>query len=313
MRLVPNPSESVGAPTPAPAPTPVAAPVVPVVPPLPPPPAPVAVAAPVIPTPVAAPVAPTPNVPAPVASTLPVAPAFIEENDQGFENAGDEAFRLPMIQLLQAMSPVVAEEKSDSAGTKYAPGDMLLNSTQEVLFNKNQTATFTPFFHYQQWIAWNHMDPNGGMLARSKDPQGELAKRAARGDKVKNHKGQEVFAVTKYNVFFIVFEGALDEPVALPLKGTKFKKGNLLLGLGLKRGKKYPLYAGKYTLGAVLETNKSKQSYYNVQFENAGWVNEQEYNTCKKHYEDAKTLFDSIELEFSSEEVTPEPVDAEIS
>ena len=228
------------------------------------------------------------------AHSQPDAPAYIKPSGEGLENAGDEGLMLPMLKIAQPLTETVVSQQ-------LRPGDVFLHvSPTEALFNAGQEVNVIPFFHFKQWIEWAPRDEGGGMIARSIDPAGELAARSARGE-TRGEGDDAELAVTEYHVFFVVFEGNLTEPVALPMARTQHKKGRLLLSLALRRGPRFPLYAGKYSLSTFLDHNKTGQQFYNYEVKNAGWASKEEYEACEKLYRDSKNSFDKVMLPVDNE------------
>lgn len=212
-------------------------------------------------------------------------PSYIKSTSEGFENAGSEGLRFPMMILTQPLSPGVAQGLIGAGSVSYTL------DPNTALFSKDEHVNLVPFFHYKEWIEWD-VDRTKGMIDRTLNPKSELAARAYRQEL--NAKGQ--LSVTEYHVFFVLFEGNLDEPLALVLGRTKHKKGTLLLSLALRRGSKFPLFAGKYELGVLLETNKKGFSYFNFDVKNAGWADESEYVAAEAWYQKVKGLYESTRL-----------------
>lgn len=226
------------------------------------------------------------------------APSFIEPTAEGLENSGDAGLMLPMLKLAQPLTPTVMSGH-------LKPGDVFLHLTPtETLIPTGVETNFIPLFHFKQWIEWAPREEGGGILGRSIDAQGELAARFARGE-MRGEGDNAKLAVTEYHVFFIAFEGNLTEPVCLPLAKTAHKKGRLLLSLALRRGPKYPLYAGKYALSAMTET-RNGNTYFNYDIKNAGWVTTEEYEVAKKLYRQFKEEYDKAALPLEEEETSVE-------
>ncbi len=233
-------------------------------------------------------------------------PAYVDVSAaDGLENAGDAGLQLPLLLLAQPLTPQVVDGK-------LKPGDVVLNSDAETaLIHAGGSLNFVPFYHFNEWIQWAPRETGEGILARSKDPRGELAKLAARqlqDLREKREGNSDEPRVTKYHVFFVLLDGQL-APVAITMSRTKFKKGQQLLALALRRGPKIPLYAGKYQLTSVLEKNKKGQSYFNYDFKANGWATEAEYVVVKQAYAHAKEAFEATTLRYESDEPVAEADD----
>jgi hypothetical protein len=206
-------------------------------------------------------------------------PAHIVSSSAGFEDVQAGDLLIPRLVLMQALSPAVVE------GSRKA-GEVINSLTGEVWIEKERVAVFSPVFHYKEWIIWGDRDEGQGILERSTDPSSELALTAAR--QTRNEAGD--LLVTEYHNFIAVLrERGPSKPVVLGCARTNFKHGRKLLGLAKYRGN-YALYAGTYSVGAVLETNKRGQSYYAWGFENVGWVDPGELPVLVTLHEELKSL-----------------------
>lgn len=261
----------------------------------------------------APPVAETPKAPAapPVAETPKTAlalsrpadlPAFIEVAPEGqlaagLENVRDEGLQLPLLQIAQPMTPEVVQGK-------LAGGDVFLQSDKEhALFGKDTEVNFVAFFHFKEWIKWQHRDAGGGIMARSKDPKGPLAMQHQvewQTGRKPAKEGEKLPRIIEYSTLFLVFEGDTD-PVAFPLSRSKMKAGRQLISFALKRGAGVPLFGGKYSMKTALETNKKNQSYFVPIFQPAGFPTKDEYDLCKKSYEFCREQFDKLQLAYADD------------
>ncbi len=278
----------------------------PATPPAPPAPvAPVAPAAPVIDlpiagAPVAAPAPPAPVKPVTTAVALPEQPMpqhiIIPEEGvaPGLENAAGEGMQLPMVFLTQPMTPAVV------AGTIKA-GDMVMStSPEETAMPLGESASFIPVFHFREWIEWGDREAGEGMLNRSKDPKGDLARLAMQQWSNRRKEGEEKpkSRVDEYHVFLVMFEGS-EDLIAIPMNRTKYKKGKLLLSLALRRGSRVPLFGGKYSISAVLES-KGEFKYFNYDFKADGWASKEDYEKAAKTYGVLREQYESMMLSFNA-------------
>lgn len=234
------------------------------------------------------------------------APKYIEQTADGLENSGDAGLMLPLLKLAQPLTPTVISQH-------LKPGDIYLHiSPTETLLPAGAEVNFIPLFHFKQWIEWAPRNEGGSILGKSIDPRGELAARFARGE-MRGEGDDAKMAVTEYHVFFVAFEGNLTEPVCLALGRTAHKKGKLLLSLVLRRGPKFPLFAGKYTLSTMTET-RNGNTYFNYDVKNAGWVSQEEYAAAKELYQQFRSEYEkaSIPLEEEAAEEAPAPSGASV-
>jgi len=193
------------------------------------------------------------------------APNYIEEGGEGLEEVTSNDLIVPRLKLMQALSPEVQEEL-------FKSGDIVNSLTGKMWAKRGDLLHFIPIKHYKEWIQWAPREEGGGIVARSNDPKSELAR-------LSHDRDSEVHEY--HNFIVITRDHGPKKPVLISCKGTNHKKARALLGLAKYRGN-YPLYAGLYTVEAQVETNKSGQSYYVFQFENAGWVESDEFETAKE-------------------------------
>lgn len=208
---------------------------------------------------------------------------------EGLENMRPGDLLVPRLVLMQALSPDVVAETN-------LPGQILNSITKEIWVDKDKEVEFIPVYHYLEWIRWGDRETGEGILERSLDPEGALAQMAMRQIKHSTSKGIDVFTSTEYHNFVSIFptiDAAI--PVVISCAKTNAKKGRKLLGLARYRGR-FPLYMGKYTIKAVIESNAANQKYYTFDFANAGWINRETVEPLKELYDTLKTAFQQRKL-----------------
>jgi len=205
-------------------------------------------------------------------------PSYITEGAQGFEHqqAGDLVF--PRAILMQGLSPRVADKAAEA-------GEIYNSVTEELIAAISQKRAIVPVMFWHEWIEWSARIEGGGMVARSQDPEGALAKRCKGGETSINEQGREVPSITEYMVFLVQpvdVENPLDasQMFCICCARTNYKHGRKLLTLARMRGNK-PLFAGVYNFYAVEERNKVGQRYYVFNFTNAGWAPEAVFENLK--------------------------------
>lgn len=229
-------------------------------------------------------------------------PAFIKESNEGFENMRAGDMILPRMILMQALSPKVVDKK-------FTSGTVINSLTDEVVIGEGEKIAFVPIFHYLEWIEWGDKKLNEGIKGRSLDPSSALAQSAARNEKRMNSEGKEVWKVTEYHNFVCVIPEMGLMPIVISCSKTNNRKGKKLLSLAKMRGN-YPLYAGMYSMEALLTQNKRNEKYYVYEFDNAGWVaSAEELAEYKKLYDVLKSAHDQKRIvtdQHDDEELPPE-------
>ncbi|KKN73364.1 hypothetical protein LCGC14_0401770 [marine sediment metagenome] len=215
-------------------------------------------------------------------------PAYVEEAEGTLEHARASDFIIPRLLLMQSLSPQVVDGDAKSGelyenveGARFA--ELLDKDTSESL-------DFIPCYHYLEWFEWAERSSGKGIIARSTDPKGVLAQSVARGEMVQRD-GRDLFKVTEYHNFVSLFPGySLEKPVVISCSKTQIKKARALLTLIRYRGPKVPLYAGKYTVTGIKE-HKADFTYWNFEFENAGFAEEVEYAASKALFKVCKEAY----------------------
>ena len=306
---------------PRPTPAPVAPPPIPVVaapcPPAPPP-IPIAVPTPAVRVPEVAQQALAQRAPTLPAAPLPSYIAVVKDDEiaPGMENVVGEGASLPMLTIAQALSPQVQETHTLAAGDCY-----LTTDRDTKLFGPGDIVEFTPIHFYKEWVEFQHRDLGGGMMGRSLDPSGELAKIANQQlrDRTRNPrptKEQQPSQVLESLTFIALFAdldpatGAVRYfPAAIGFSKSKHKVGKVLLTLTQKR-KGVPLFGQKYSLTSVFEKNKRLEGYYNFAVQPAGFPDEAEYKIAEQAYRDFDTVLKARELRVKHEtEQAPDDVE----
>jgi len=208
-----------------------------------------------------------------------IVPKHIEQGQEGMENVEQSDLIIPRLVIMQALSPLVEN------GEKK-PGEIVNSLTGETWIGLEEQKNFIPVYHFKEWIHWGDRDSNEGILDRSLDPESDLAISVKRGEK--NEKGK--MKITEYHNFIAVFpEHGIHQPVIVPCCRSNHKHGRALIGLAKYRGS-HPLYAGVYNIGTQKEENQQGQKYFAFQFENDGWVPENQYEEVKDFYQLIKSM-----------------------
>lgn len=234
-----------------------------------------------------------------------------DEVTPGFENVGASGLQLPMLIIAQPLTPTVV------AG-KIKAGDIIRQSDKEkVEVPVGKAFSFSIVYHYKEWLEWADRNSGLGILNRSKNPLGDLAKRSARamamrgGPKEERQIGDKKVKVDvfEYHVFFVVGEGD-KEIMAIPLSRTGYKKGNALINMARKRIG-CPIWMGKYEARTVLE-QKNNFSWFNWEFKTDGWASQEEKDFLKGAYENCKAMYENVVLDMAADESSALPAEASV-
>ena len=231
-------------------------------------------------------------------------PSFVVQQEGGIDglmNPGQTALQLPLLCVAQPLTKAVGDKQMEA-------GDLFLHDQNDRAIGKaGQAYLIQPIFQFIEWVEWAPREAKLGILNRSKDPKGDLARRwamkwAAR-DTAKQvydpkRDAREQSELVETYVFFAFMNGNYSDPIAIPLSKTKHKKARKLISLIHRRGQGVPMYAGKYEIKTVLETNPAGQRYWNFDFAPAGWVNEEEYAIAQRACAEIKTQYQTSMLQY---------------
>lgn len=216
-------------------------------------------------------------------------PAYLttETNKAGFEHMRQEDLIVPRLMVMQALSPAVVENKAIT-------GEGRDSLTNELVLPKGEGRAFAIVFHYLEWILWGDRKTGEGILDRSTDMNGKLAKDTRRDADNKP-------IVTEYHNFIVMVEGR-DAPILLSFSKASHKYGRMLLNLARMRNA--AIFAGRYMIGIRTDTNKAGQSYCVPVAENAGWVEQETYEQLKVQHATLAEMYESGRI--AAHQDTPE-------
>jgi hypothetical protein len=219
------------------------------------------------------------------------APDYIETDSKlGFENTEGRDFTYPVLRLMQATSPQVADGVARL-------GQIVNSLTNEVIVDVDEETDFVVAYHYPSWIQWAPK-MGEGIVAASIDPTSELAVAARKGTMRPNSRKP---LVTEYHNFVVLLLDHLDadgQPTVavLSFAKTSYKTGRKLLMLA--RMKKRPLFAGIYALGTV-KKEKDGNKYFEFTVDNSrtngGFATKEVYELAKAGFLEFKGKVGDIE------------------
>lgn len=199
-------------------------------------------------------------------------PADLQE---GFEEPIDiKDLIISRATLLQALSPDVVEH-----GDKFRPGQIIDSVTKLIL-----PAEFIPMYKFTNYIRFNprnQQHPNydpaykaGDIIWRTNDP---LDPRVI--EETKFGPNGEAPLATKFLNYMSYFPG-VEMPIVVSFSKTSYDAGKNLLNLALRTKK--AMFATKYKLSSVMQTNSADQKYFVLVVDSLGPVTEEEFAVAKK-------------------------------
>lgn len=209
----------------------------------------------------------------------------------GMEGAGQEAFAIPFLAVLQKNSPQVDEDDS-SAYVKGAKAGMLYETVSGKLYDGREGALIVPCAYKRTFLRWGPRSGEGAGF-RGEVSADEIATMRAAGKIVEvegrlyaplddgsvNPQKSDRFSETRNHFCLLVDTNELTvKQVLLSLTSTQVKKSKTLMSMlsgvrvGPPNNRRMPdTYANLVRITTVPESNE-KGSWYGVKFELAGLV-----------------------------------------
>ena len=197
---------------------------------------------------------------------------FSADAGQGQENVRAKDLLMPMIGLLQDMSPFV--KKSEGAYIPGAEAGMLINTATHEIYDGDTGVLLVPCFYEAVLIEWVPRDNGGGLVKiyPDDDPIQKTTKRRPNSNIDQLPNGNDLVRTAQHYCLLVDEETGDFSRVVVPLSSTGLKKSRLWnsladnIRLARADGTRYKpaSFSHLYRLTAVPEKNK-KGSYFNVQ------------------------------------------------
>jgi hypothetical protein len=206
-------------------------------------------------------------------------PAFLPAGDtRGTEQITQEDLQLPRIAIAQGLSPEILEDNPKYIeGLKL--GHMFNNLTGE-LYQRGPLEIAIVRADRPRWVEFIPRNEGGGVRDLDVPPDDPRTK-FTRGE---DGKSLPPIATKFYD--FVVLLLPSRQPMVVSMKGKALKVARQLNALLKLRNA--PVFAGKYELTSVMETN-SKGTYGIYQIRNAGWLDEATYKYAEQVFESIKS------------------------
>lgn len=187
-----------------------------------------------------------------------------EDSGRGYEHQSKADSSIPIINLLQALSPIVVAEKA-KAGQFY-------NTVTEQLWDREQGFLFLPATTrhvYAEWVPRNEGGGGGGYRGQHEVDSPivlEAIKKSVKFGKFKTEEGNNL--VETFYVYGVICgdDGRPESMALLPFWSTKIKPYRAwmtrLRGFNGANGGKIPLYANLTRITSFLDHNKENKQFY---------------------------------------------------
>lgn len=219
--------------------------------------------------------------------TLPATIDFQADAGAGWEEVDKDAFAIPFIVILQALSPQVDE--GDGAYVENAKPGMFLNTVTGDLFNELEVI---PVHYSRSFIEWVVRENGGGFVANH-DPSEGLQGTATRDEKNRDILPNGNQLVDTRNHFVLAKTSNGYQPAIVAFSSTAVKKSRKWMTnmdqikLVDATGRSYtpPMFANRYMMTTVKEKN-DKGSWHNFKLERIGLVEDPNAYQMAKDFRD---------------------------
>lgn len=251
-------------------------------------------------------------------SNLPaMASMYADDAGAGYEEADKDAFAIPFISILQALSPQVDE--SEGAYIEGAKAGMLFNTVTNDIF---ETAQIIPVHYNRTFTEWGLRENGGGFKGEHAPDVGSMMK-TERDDKSREILDNGNQLVDSRNHYLLINTGEGWQPVIVSLTSTQLKKSrkwmttmNSIKVTG-EGGNEFspPMFANIFNMSTVKEKN-DKGSWHGYKLERIGFVEDADaYQMAKDFREqiksgEAKAAHDAAEKAASGDDATEAVRDA---
>ena len=225
-------------------------------------------------------------------TSLALANQFADDAGAGFEDAGQSAYAIPFLQILQSGSPQC--KKSDGAYIKGAEEGMLFNTVTQELYDGDEGVVVIPAHFMQRFVEWKARESGGGFVREylpSEAPTGSTTKDDKNRDLLPN--GNTLVDTRNHYVLIKKPDGSLT-PALIAMSSTQLRKSkqwmSVMQGIKVKGPEGFqtaPMMSRQYKLTTVPESN-DKGSWFGFKVEMAGMVSD------PAEYAEARAFRDAV-------------------
>ncbi|HWT40369.1 MAG TPA: hypothetical protein VN081_03845 [Dongiaceae bacterium] len=203
-------------------------------------------------------------------AALQVSPLLMEQlgslQTDGFDNIGAEDLALPILSILQSISPQ-CDRKSKEYDPNVSEGEFYNSVTKK----STPVLDVVPVGYTKGYVEWTPRSSGGGFVARHESTSPTIRDAQQVGNKLVLPSGNELVE-TREHYLLVIPESGAPYVALLPLKSTQIKHSKRFNNetttkvLGDRRA---PMAAQRYTLSTEVESN-SHGSWYglcNIEFQ----------------------------------------------
>lgn len=219
---------------------------------------------------------------------------YEEDADTGFEEADSDAYAIPFLTILQALSPQCT--KTDGAYIKGAESGQLFNTVSEVCMDGEKGVTIVPVHYKRAFIEWKPRDSGGGFVAEHSAADGQELMQQCQ----KNENNQDILpngnllVDTRSHFVLVVSADGTTDPAVMSMASTQMKKSRrwmtVMQNIKMARanGSQFtpPMFSHKYHVISVPESN-DKGSWYGWKIAISDQVEDANLYNAAKTFRDA--------------------------
>ena len=209
-----------------------------------------------------------------VTETLPAYMKNIDENDtRGNENITKDDLVIPRLNVIQALSPEI--KKNDPMFIEGAEQGMLFNTVTRELYKNG--VTIIPVTYEMQHLVWRDRKLGGGFggsFETTEDAEAYIVEMAEEGWEAVD---------TPTHLCLMLHDNKLTEiAIAMPKSKAKVSRqfNSVIRMIG------GPRFSRAYKFLGAEDKNNAGEDFWNVRFEQAGYVSEPVFKIAEKLYED---------------------------
>lgn len=233
-----------------------------------------------------------------------------QDAGSGFEEAGQEAFAIPFLSILQSGSPQV--KKSDGNYIKGAEEGMLFNNVTCELYGEGGVEVI-PCHYTQRFLEWGTRESGGGFFGEH-GPNDPVVSQTERDDKGRNMlPNGHVLNDTRNHYVLIRHNGQLS-PAIMSLSSTQIKASRTWMSMmqGIKQKNPAtgmfeiaPMFSRVYKVTTTAQSN-DKGSWFGYKFQLVGETDTAEYLEAKSFASAVKSGLAKVERNQSVESPSSE-------
>jgi len=203
----------------------------------------------------------------------------------GFENVEATDLLLPILSILQSISPQCDKKNKEAYDPDVSEGEFY-NSVSK---KSSAELQVIPIGFTKSYIEWAPRSSGGGFIARHSAESSRISQGQKVGNKLLTPEGNELVETREHYLMVLPEDGSSPYVALLPMKSTAVKHSKRFINemttkvIQTENGPvRAPMFAQKYTLGTGIESNNQGSWYALSSIKFDGFVNDQEFQAAKQ-------------------------------